>query len=446
MEKESQTPLNSHAFNETFAKATELLEGKFDVLDSILASIGDGMSIHDLNMRIVYQNKAMVDSFGSHIGEFCYKVYEKREGVCEACPMVEAYRTGKVTKALRTGITRDGGQFRFENIASVLRNHQGEIVAGIELVRMMEDRERVLDELRTALEQLEQAKAVYQSSGEGIMVVDHNQRIISVNPAFKCITGYSSDEVVGADPKILRSGEHGEEFYSEIWRSLRETGTWRGEILNRHKDGHVYPQFMRIDTIFDDNGEVSKCVCIFSDITEKKQAEEQIKHMALHDTLTDLPNRILYVDRLHQALAMARRQETSFGLLYIDLDHFKPVNDTLGHAAGDTLLKLAAQRMLECVRETDTVARVGGDEFAVVLPAVQSRQNATMVAEKIRKKLETPFEVNGKEVHISSSIGCAIYPYDGQDETTLTQSADQAMYTAKQSGRNRIYFKVNPGT
>lgn len=445
MKTKSEILLNRPQLGKTFAEAAKLLKGKSNVLDNILASMGDGMSIQDRNMRIVYQNKFMIDNFGSHIGEFCYNVYEKRESICEGCPIVDAYRTGKAIKALRVGITEDGEQFRFENIASVLRNDQDEIVAGIELVRIVEDRERALDELRAAMEQLEQAKAVYESSSEGIMVVDQDNRIISVNPAFEYITGYSYGEVAGANPNILSSGRHTAEFYADMWRFLQGTGTWRGEIWNRRKNGQIYPQFMRIDTILDDDGKLSKRVCIFSDITEKKLVEEQIKHMAQHDTLTDLPNRTLYEDRLKQALAMARSDNTSLALLYLDLDHFKEINDTLGHAAGDTLLKLAAQRMLDCVRETDTVARMGGDEFVVLLPGIRTRQNALMVAEKIRKKLEMPFEINGEQVDVSSSIGCAMYPDDGQEEAALTQSADQAMYMAKQSGRNRVCFNDAPG-
>jgi diguanylate cyclase (GGDEF)-like protein len=172
-------------------------------------------------------------------------------------------------------------------------------------------------------------------------------------------------------------------------------------------------------------------------------AEEQIKHMAHYDTLTDLPNRILYEDRLKQALAMARSDNTTLALLYLDIDHFKEVNDTLGHTAGDILLKLASQRMLDCVRETDTVARMGGDEFVVLLPGIRTLQNALMVAEKIRKKLEMPFEINGRQVEVSSSIGCAFFPDDGQEGTALTQSADQAMYLAKQGGRNRVCSRGN---
>ncbi len=441
MKKEPKAPSNSYQFDKTFARAAELLKGKSNVLDNILASMGDGMSIQDRNMRIVYQNRYMIDNFGSHIGEFCYKIYEKRDSICEGCPIVEAYLTGKVTKALRVGGTEDGGQFRFENIASVLRNDQGEIVAGIELVRMVEDRERALEELRAAMEQLEQAKAVYESSSEGIMVVDKNNHIISVNPAFESITGYSRNDVLGSDPKLLSSGTHTKEFYVEMWRYLQDIGTWRGEIWNKRKNGRIYPQFMSIDTIYSDSGEVSKRVCILSDITEKKLAEEQIRHMAQYDTLTDLPNRMLYEDRLHQSLAMARRENSPLALLYIDLDRFKPVNDTLGHAMGDKLLKSVAQRMLDCVRQTDTVARIGGDEFAVILTAVYSREKGLMVAEKIRNKLELPFDIDGERLNISASIGCAIFPNDGQDEEALAQSADQAMYLAKQSGRNRICFK-----
>jgi PAS domain S-box-containing protein len=288
MKKESETPSNSLPSDETFAEAAKLMEGKSNVLDNILASMGDGMSIVDRNMRIVYQNKFMIDHFGSHIGEFCYNIYERRESLCEGCPIVEAYRTQKVTKALRVGTTKDGKQFRFENIASVLRNHQGEIVAGIELVRLVEDRERALDELRAAMERLEQAKAIYESSGEGIMVLDRDNRIISVNPAFKCITGYSYDEVAGADPNILASGRHTAEFYAEIRRSLQETGTWRGEIWNQRKNGQVYPQFMRIDTVLGDDGEVSKRVCIFSDITEQKRLESLLSHTRKMESLGKL--------------------------------------------------------------------------------------------------------------------------------------------------------------
>lgn len=415
--------------------------GKSQLLDKIMEAMGDGLSIQDKNMRIVFQNKFMVDNFGSHVGEYCYNIYERSDKACNGCPIIEAYRTGQITKALRVGITQEGEAFRFENIASVLKNERGEIVAGMELCRIVEDRERAFDELRAATEKLLLAKAVYENSSDGIMVADRNNCIVSVNPAFEVITGYSSKEVMGANPKILSSGRHTAEFYAEMWRSLKETGTWHGEIWNRHKDGRVYAEFMRIDTIFAENGEVSQRICIFSDITKKKLADEQIAHMALHDALTDLPNRVLLAERLQQALLMARREKTRLALLYIDLDRFKPINDTLGHTTGDVLLQLVAQRMRDCVRESDTVARMGGDEFAVLLPAIQSREHALMVAEKLRTALEASFEVEGRQLDISCSLGGAFYPEDGSDGEALTQSADQAMYLAKNNGRNRVCFR-----
>jgi diguanylate cyclase (GGDEF)-like protein/PAS domain S-box-containing protein len=408
-------------------------------------AMGDGLRIQDRNMRIVYQNKFMLDNFGSHVGDQCYRIYEKRDKICDGCPIVEAYRTGKVTRALRVGTDNEGEQFRFENIASVLRNESGEIVAGMELVRLVEDRERALDELRAAAEKLMQAKAVYENSSEGIMVLDRNSRIVSANPAFESITGYSSEEVIGNDPKILSSGRHAAEFYAEMWHSLEETGTWHGEIWSRHKDGRAYCQLMHINTILAEDGEVSQRVCVFSDITEKKLVEERIEYMAQHDALTNLLNRALYADRLHQALAMARREKSHLVLLYIDLDRFKPVNDKLGHTAGDTLLQLVAQRMRDCLRESDTVARMGGDEFAVLLPTTQSRQDALVVAEKLRTAIEAPFEIDGRQVDISCSIGGAVYPEDGSDEEAIMQCADQAMYLAKKDGRNRVCFRNSAG-
>ena len=427
--------------DDRFKEAIQLLEGKSELLNNIMNSMGDGLSIQDRNMRIVYQNKFMIDNFGSHIGEHCYKIYENRDKICDGCPIVEAYQTGKVARALRVGMTREGKQFRFENIASLLRNAQGDIVAGIELVRLVEERERALDELRAAAEKLMQAKAVYENSSEGIMVTDHHNRIVSVNPAFESITGYGSKEVMGADPKILNSGRHAPEFFAEMKRALEETGTWRGETWNRRRDGRIYAQSMSINTIFDENGEVLQRVCVFSDITEKKLAEERIEHMAQHDALTNLPNRALYTDRLQQALALAKRDGRCLGLLYIDLDRFKPVNDTFGHITGDTLLQLVAQRMRNCVRESDTVARMGGDEFAVLLSNIKSRQDALIVAEKLRAALEAPFEIDGNQLDISCSIGAAFYPENGSSGEALTQSADQAMYMAKNGGRNRVCFR-----
>jgi diguanylate cyclase (GGDEF)-like protein/PAS domain S-box-containing protein len=293
---------------------------------------------------------------------------------------------------------------------------------------------------KRAQEQLLLAHSVYESSSEAIMVVDSENRIVAVNPAFEHITGYKAQEAIGRDPNLLQSERQAASFYQEMWLSIMQDGAWRGELWNRRKNGELYPQSMSINTILDEDGRVLRRIAVFSDITDKKQAEEQIHHLAHHDLLTDLPNRVLYADRLAQALATARRDQSRVGLLYVDLDNFKPVNDGYGHAVGDQLLRNVAQRLLSCVRETDTVARIGGDKFVVLLPTIQSESNAQVVAEKIRASLEAPFEIDGNRLSISSSIGGAIYPNHGEDESQLMQHADHAMYGAKKSGRNMVRF------
>lgn len=424
------------AFNE----AVQLLSGETGLLDNIMDSLGDGLSIQDKHMRIVYQNQFMIENFGHHIGKHCYKIYENRDEICEGCPLEESYRTGKVSRALRVGTTKEGKKNRFEIVASLLRNSQGEVVAGMEAVRLVEDREQALDELREAVEKLMQAKAVYENSSEGIMVIDPDNRIVTVNPAFESITGYSADESNGSEPDLFKSELQPAEFYSEMWRSLDETGSWHGELWDQHKDGHTFALSMNINSIFNENGELKQRVCVFTDITEKKLAEQRIKHMAHHDALTNLPNRILFSDRLNHGIAVAKREKSRLALLYVDLDNFKPVNDEFGHSAGDTLLQMVAQRMNDCVRESDTVARIGGDEFAVLLVQLHSRHDAEIVAEKLRIALETPFEIESVQLNISCSIGGAYYPEDGVNEQVLIRNADQAMYQAKASGRNQVCF------
>lgn len=289
-------------------------------------------------------------------------------------------------------------------------------------------------------EQLLLANSVYETIAEAIMVVDPDNRILAVNPAFEKITGFRSDEVIGRDRKLMRGTRQPEAFYQEAWRAILETGTWQGEMWYQRKNGSDYPLLMSVNTICGEDGQVLRRIAVFSDITAKKQAEQQINYLAHHDLLTGLPNRALYADRLTLALATARRNEARLALLYIDLDNFKPVNDSLGHAVGDKLLKQVAKRMLECVRESDTIARIGGDEFVVILPAIHSEADAQLVAEKIRATLAGTFAIDGHQLAISSSIGGAVYPEDGDDENKLMQNADAAMYLAKKKGRNMVCF------
>jgi diguanylate cyclase (GGDEF)-like protein/PAS domain S-box-containing protein len=285
------------------------------------------------------------------------------------------------------------------------------------------------------------ADTVVKTVEEGVLVTDHDNLIVAVNPAFTTITGYSAEEVLGKNPRILSSGRHGKEFYTQMWQTLSATGGWRGEISDRRKNGEIYIEGLSIKLVRDEEGRITHYVGIFSDISERKAAEARIRHMAHHDALTNLPNRSLFSDRLGQGLAQARRDKTRLAVMFLDLDKFKPVNDTYGHAVGDQLLKEVATRLQKCMRESDTVSRIGGDEFVVLLPTIEADQDAMRVAEKMLKVLSQPFEIAGHSLHISGSIGIAVFPEHGGDEISLSHCADTAMYHAKSGGHNnaKIY-------
>lgn len=272
-----------------------------------------------------------------------------------------------------------------------------------------------------------------------MIITDLNKVILRVNRAFTAMFGYTADEVFGKTPRLLQSGRQDRQFYAAMWERVNHDGTWQGEIWNRKKNGDIFPNLLSITVVHDDDGIVTHYVGTHADITQRKAAEEEIKQLAFFDPLTGLPNRRLLQDRLHQAMSRAKRDHKRLALLFIDLDKFKPVNDEYGHEAGDKLLLAVAQRLLVCVRESDTVARVGGDEFVVLLPVVEVTQDALGVAEKIHDALIAPFTLPaGQAVSISSSAGIAIYPEHGSDEAELTSRADSAMYQAKAAGRDRF--------
>ena len=279
------------------------------------------------------------------------------------------------------------------------------------------------------------ATAVFSNAAEAVMVTDQNNCILRVNPAFTAITGYTPVEAVGQDPRFIKSGRHDVEFFKEMWRHLDKVGRWEGEIWNKRKNGEIFVAWLAITTIAGDAGE-GRHVATFIDITKRKEAEEIILYRANYDKLTDLPNRGLFDDRLISVLAMARRHRRSFALMYVDLDWFKEVNDSMGHNSGDALLAEAARRMEKCVREADTVARLGGDEFTVILADLNNANEAEEVAQRINRTLAEPFELAEGQAKISGSIGIAIFPQDGNDELLLKKMADQALYAAKAAGRN----------
>ena len=287
---------------------------------------------------------------------------------------------------------------------------------------------------------MREALVVFNASSEGIMTTNAHGVIIAINPAFSAITGYPAEEVIGQQSSILKSGRHDVAFYDVMWASLAANGHWEGEIWNRRKNGEIYPQWLSISSVRAAQGQVIEYVALFSDITERKQHEEVVWRQANFDALTGLANRNLLADRLERALAQARRDEKKVGLVFLDLDGFKWINDTLGHNVGDELLVDVAKRLKGCIRDRDTAARLGGDEFTLVIHDLNDANDMLSIGEKVVGVLRDPFTLAGKPQQISGSVGITIYPDDGEDVQTLLKNADIAMYKAKQAGKNRYQF------
>jgi diguanylate cyclase (GGDEF)-like protein/PAS domain S-box-containing protein len=293
---------------------------------------------------------------------------------------------------------------------------------------------------KAADESMQLAASVFSASSEAIMITDAHNLIVAVNPAFTEITGYLPEEVSNKNANILKSGHHDEAFYATIWQQVETTGHWQGEILDRRKNGEIYLKWMSINTIFNENGSVQQRVAMFTDISQKKEAEELIWRQANFDFLTELPNRQMFHTRLSQDIEKAKRDKHSLALILLDLDRFKEVNDTLGHDIGDALLIEASDRLRSCIRKTDTVARLGGDEFIVILGEQDGQDSVDRVAQDILQKLSEPFQLKTEVAYISASIGITVYPNDGTEIDVLMKNADQAMYAAKNQGRNRYSY------
>lgn len=294
--------------------------------------------------------------------------------------------------------------------------------------------------LKVAEDRVRLSAVVLDATSEGIMVTDADQHIILINPAFTRITGYTQDEIQGRTPRILSSGKHDIEYYRNFWRALHSQQHWAGEIWNRRKNGEIYLEWLTVNALQDHHGTPLFYVAVFRDETERKRAEEIIRQQATHDALTNLPNRLLFMDRLEQAMRNTHRDGKKMSLLFLDLDGFKEVNDRLGHEAGDQLLKQVAARLALCVRQTDTVARLGGDEFALVLSGLETDDSVTRTTDAILKSLSTPFSLSGGPAYVTASIGIAAYPGDAHNADGLIKCADQAMYASKHAGKNRASY------
>lgn len=306
---------------------------------------------------------------------------------------------------------------------------------------VLRNRINYLLQVKDYRKELRLASLVFDNTSQAILVTDRYNRILAVNQAFSRITGYSRSEAIGKQPSFLSSGKQDKTFYERLWSSLKNEGTWAGEIWNRRKNGEIYPESLTINVIKDARGNAIEYVALFADISQQKKYEQDIWHKANFDPLTNLPNRYLLMDRLNQAIDNCRRKSKYIAVMMIDLDRFKEVNDTYGHLAGDQLLVEIARRLKECLRRTDTVARLGGDEFTVILTDMDHFDKLGEIANMILRQLSLPVKIDHKhQASVSASIGISQFPTDGTDIKSLLDAADTAMYHAKSAGRNRYSF------
>lgn len=322
----------------------------------------------------------------------------------------------------------------------VLRSHFAPIInessTMLGYVQTLQD----ITERKKAIVALQKSASIFENTQDGIMVTDADAKIVAVNPAFQKITGYSEAEVLGKKPGMLSSGRQDSHFYQRMWHHVKQDGYWQGEIWNRHKSGDIYAEWLTINAIKDEQGRVIKYIGVFADITSLKRSQEKYEFMAHHDPLTGLPNRLLCHARLEHALLRAQRNSGHIAVMMLDLDKFKPVNDTWGHQVGDRLLQKVAKRMLATLRGDDTAGRLGGDEFVVLLESVSNKEGAALIAGKLQAAVSETYWIDGMQADVSVSIGVAMYPQDGDNVETLISRADQALYEVKARGRNGYCF------
>ncbi|MBF0448149.1 MAG: EAL domain-containing protein [Magnetococcales bacterium] len=451
---------------------------KDHLLDTIMASAADGIVIIDDKGVIITFNAAAEVLFNYDAAEMI------GQNISTLMPSphcddhdhyIQSYLQERERRKLRSsrevvGLRRDGSTFPIELSISEFQGEGRIYFTGIlhditqrkiqeqEIIKSRDQLERrVLErteqinlanlQLQEKIAANEQANAkiqlaakVFESAGEAILITETNGNIISVNQAYLDITGFTQEEIIGKNPRVAKSGRHDKDFYKSLWEELKTKGKWKGEIWDRRKNGQIYPKWLTITEVRTPEGELKNYVGIFTDITNVKETERKLEELAYYDALTQLPNRKLFHIRLNHDVETSKRSKHSLALLFIDLDKFKHVNDTLGHGAGDDLLIQVSERLKKTIRNADTVARLGGDEFTIILTNVVKEENVSFVCENIIRSLSQPFDLSGQEASIGASIGISMFPQDGQDTETLIKHADIAMYQAKNSGRGVYKF------
>ncbi len=428
----------AHAFRNMVAQVQERTEAAAlseSFVRNLVDSTADGMVTVDAHGIIKSFNTAAQSIFG----------YSSVETINKNLTMLMPlrYRAGhenrlrryteqpeseiKPLRASVTGLRKNGEELPIE--LSINRFSSSTTPLFIGIVRDISQRESSETILRLA-------NKLMESTPEGIVITDRDSVIVKVNPAFEAITGYSQNEVLGKKASLLKSGLHNNPFYQHMWTSILNHGIWQGEIWDKRKTGKIYPKWLSISAIKNDNNEITHFVGIFSDITERKEVEKRLEHLAHYDILTGLPNRALFHDRLSHSLEFSHRSNKGLAVMMLDLDRFKIINDTLGHDIGDMLLVEAAKRLKLCLRKVDTVARMGGDEFTVILSDISGSTDAVRIAKIIIKTLSKPFYLSGHNCFVGVSIGISLFPGDGETPQLLAKHADIAMYRVKDSGRN----------
>lgn len=406
---------------------------------AILQAAGEGVIGLDSEGNVSFANLTAGELLGCQPSAIIGKHYCDVLGCCQViqtdpanCRIGKCLEKGEPYQESGGSFCRCDSAFPVDFIATPIRSDD-KIDGAVIVFRDISEQKLIDDKLR-------QSNSVFENTVEGIMVTNAAGEILAVNKAFSDITGYTQDEVLGKTPSFLKSGRHSPEFYREMWKQVIESKSWRGEIWNRRKNGEIFPQWGSITSVLDEKGDIRNFVTVFSDISKAKRIEEQLQFLANHDPLTKLPNRNLLKERLRQQLEDAYANKRKLAVAFIDLDHFKEINDTLGHAVGDDFLIEISHRLTQAVRRSDTLARWGGDEFVVVFNDVKEVERLADRAYNILRSIGQPLQLGQQSLTPSASIGIAVYPDDGNDFVKLVQAADTAMYRAKKQGRNRFEF------
>jgi two-component system CheB/CheR fusion protein len=419
-------------------KILTALKASEEKFRTVFEDSGIGIAITDIDGAISDTNVCFQDMFGasgdSLRGRALTSLAHFDDERLISC-LFTRFRSGRGTCASAENryIGHGGKEIWGKTLLSSISDDNGNLH---KVVAMISD----ITKEKLAESRLQLAAKVYENAMDGIVVTDADGVILSVNPAFTRITGYTAVEAVGRKPSILKSGHHDVDFYKEMWEKLLRDGRWKGEIWNRKKNGETYPQAASIASVTDDHGAILQYVGVFQDITDIKEYQAEISYHAYHDPLTGLPNRLLFDDRLRHAIAIARRDHKKAAIMYVDLDGFKEINDTHGHHVGDLVLKGMAMRLVSTLRDEDTISRLGGDEFIILLEHTGHKRGVRLVAEKILLAVKEPFSLKGLEISVGASVGVVMFPCEVDDPETLIKSTDAAMYCAKEQGKNRFMF------